>query len=317
MKRLREQEDSRYLSENEQRKQEEERKRREEEQQRQFESPINMLIRGLKCNDHIPYICLDSVPINSVEIRLLSQALAMASSCKCLVLHSKSLCDEDGDALASGISVNKSITHVNLDRNRLGLRTLLGLAKCIRSNNYLEFVSLEGNNLTQSGTSFGAFKEFIDAVSSHHFVQGLNLSHCWLVGPCADYVIACLDINPRITNIDMSRNDVPFEKLQQINTLLNRNKAKCKDQLSSILGESDLFAEAEADSINFGKCVERCRLEIEVREKRRIRDFWERVAKYKTLLDIAELEKTKVMQNLLKESERAAPVLIKTKTKKK
>lgn len=86
-KRLREQEAKKQKALAEQRKKEEERRKREEEEQRaKMEGGLNQLLGQLTNDTSNAHVSACGIDLNSVQLRLLSQALEANTSCMCLDL---------------------------------------------------------------------------------------------------------------------------------------------------------------------------------------------------------------------------------------
>jgi hypothetical protein len=279
-RRLREQQESSNMTEDQRRRNDEERRKNEEENQRQLDSHVNKVIRTLAMNHSAPVVCFDSTPINSVEVRLLAQSLSSAYTCRHLILHGKCLSEEDGVTLAEGMSRNGSITHLDLSRNELGPTFLIALSKCLRKNNRLEYISLEGNDVTAMGKDCSGILELAGAIETHHYMKGINLSNCHISKLCAERLLNCSQRNFRIIHIDISRNNLPLAISREIFCQLTTNQVRFRSACSEACIEAEHLERAMAYSVAYSQDVLHRSMRIEVTEKARIDSFWRRVAQY-------------------------------------
>lgn len=268
------------MTEDQRRRNDEERRKNEEENQRQLDSHMNKIIRVLAMNHSAPVVCFDSTPINSVEVRLFAQSLSTTYTCRHLILHGKCLSEEDGVTLAEGISRNCSITHLDLSRNELGPAFLIALSKSLRKNNRLEYISLEGNDLTAGGIDNKGVLELAGTIETHHYMKGINLSNCHLSELCAERLLKCSQSNFRIIHIDISRNNLPLAISREIFSQLTVNQERFRSACSEACIEAAHFEHGMAYSIAYSQDVLHRGMRIERAENARIDSFWRRVTQY-------------------------------------
>jgi len=109
------------------------------------------MITTLKSHTTVHDMNISGLSLNPPQIRALVKAVGTNESLKSLSLVRKQITDDDGADIARNLAANKVLLKLEMDDNNMGPKTAAEIGKLISQNRFVRVVSLESNNLTNSG----------------------------------------------------------------------------------------------------------------------------------------------------------------------
>jgi len=115
------------------------------------EGKFGTMITTLKSHTTVHDMNISGLSLNPPQIRALVKAVGTNESLKSLSLVRKQITDDDGADIARNLAANKVLLKLEMDDNNMGPKTAAEIGKLISQNRFVRVVSLESNNLTNSG----------------------------------------------------------------------------------------------------------------------------------------------------------------------
>mmetsp|Transcript_9164 Transcript_9164/g.20230 ORF Transcript_9164/g.20230 Transcript_9164/m.20230 type:complete len:394 (+) Transcript_9164:52-1233(+) len=309
MLRQREQQAKKQQQIREQQKREQERKRQEEEDQRKkMEGGLDQLLDALTRNVSLPHVTVCGIDLNSVRLRLLTQALSLNTSCLSLDLNRKGLNDEDGASLASMLAVNKHLQKLECEGNNLGVMSAKALGDALRKNSSLRSLNLESNNLTASGNDQKGIIELGGALEENGSLQVLMLGKNGIAHEAGELFEKAVETNDNLVMVDLSGNDpsLRVEQLRRIDAAVEKNRERKSAVRRAERRERFALYNEEFKCRQHSMQVEALRLEIEAHEERRLNRMKARFERWsQEIKEMAEEEDLKLEELMSEAVDRA------------
>ena len=126
---------------------------------------------------------------------------------------------EDAEAIATALSTNSVLTHLDLSYNKINDQGITALAKVLATNTALTYLNLEGMGLTYQKIDFLA-----KALEINPGIKKLNLSQNSITKAGASALAEALAINTVLTELDLSENNIADEGAIAMARVLSINK---------------------------------------------------------------------------------------------
>ena len=176
------------------------------------------------------YNCLEEIFMHNSNLKLsviiLSEALTTISTLKVLDLQSNGLTEEAGESLASVIINNVALETLILDNNSIGVG-VLKIAKALQNIKSLRLLGLSNNNLPKE-----VVHELSTAIKSNSYLEVLTLSSNDLRSS-AIIILQMLSNITSLKGLDMSNNHIGDKGGQVLVAVIKSNINLIKLHLSS------------------------------------------------------------------------------------
>lgn len=212
----------------------------EEEEDMARNNQTGLLVSLVKANKVEESIRVD---INSIGARSLAKALWTNTTITCIDLSSNDLNDHSGTYLARILNRNKTIAKLELDNNQLGPNTCHAFSEAFKVNTSLVYLSLDSNPLTNKGTNYSGFIEFVKSLRHNSTLKSLNL---WRVGAGSQggqALASAIRSNQSLLFCDISHNSIDAVDVKKIADQLDMNLASYASGERSRRKEEELEAE--------------------------------------------------------------------------
>ena len=157
--------------------------------------------------------CLHS----NIGVESLSQALTVNSSLTNLNLSHNSIGDTGAASLSQALTVNSSLTNLDLVSNSIGHTGAASLSQALTVNSSLTNLDLSWNSIGHTGAA-----SLSQALTVNSFLTNLNLRANSMGHPGAESLSQALKVNSSLTNLDLKENsigDIGAESLFQALTV--------------------------------------------------------------------------------------------------
>jgi Ran GTPase-activating protein (RanGAP) involved in mRNA processing and transport len=180
------------------------------------------LAEALGKNSSLTSLDLRHNNIGAEGAKALADALGKNSSLTSLNLRGNNIGDEGAKALADALRENSSLTNLDLEYNRIGDEGAKALSNALEKNSGLTNLNLWGNNIGDEGA-----KALADALGKNSSLTSLNLQNNNISDEGAKAIIKALRQNTSLTYCKLytARNKVSFSLLEEIDSLIERNKS--------------------------------------------------------------------------------------------
>ena len=151
---------------------------------------------------HISYVKLET-GIWKYHVESLSKALSVNSSLTHLDLMGNSIGDSGTASLCQALAVNSSLTNLNLGWNYISDSGAASLSQALAVNSSLTKLDLSGNSISDSGAA--SLSQALEVNSS---LANLDLMHNDIGPSGAASLSQALEVNSSLTNLDLMHNDI-------------------------------------------------------------------------------------------------------------
>ena len=151
---------------------------------------------------HISYLKLET-GIWKYHVESLSKALSVNSSLTHLDLMGNSIGDSGTASLCQALAVNSSLTNLNLGWNYISDSGAASLSQALAVNSSLTKLDLSGNSISDSGAA--SLSQALEVNSS---LTNLDLMHNDIGPSGAASLSQALEVNSSLTNLDLMHNDI-------------------------------------------------------------------------------------------------------------
>ncbi|KAF4651364.1 hypothetical protein FOL47_000454, partial [Perkinsus chesapeaki] len=250
------------------------------------------------------------IELESVRFRLLCNALTVNSSCRTITLARKNLCDEDGVAFATMLGVNRTLEHVDLEGNGLGLNTARILGEVIADNTSLKYLSLRDNDLTASGRDQSGVAELARGLTKNNSLMVLLLGRNGISSSGGEYLLEYLRSRktqlhcpPYPVVMDVTENSLSVEQMRAVQRYVDENAAELHSRRVVERRERMKMQGSDDQTRDWLDAVEKERITIcgiENRRSERVRGYYE---DWKAEVDNRALQDMRIEDELMQEAE--------------
>ena len=153
--------------------------------------------------EHLLISYLKLEPPISNEVVSLSKVLSVNSSLTHLDLSKNSIGDSEAASLSQALAVNSSLTNLDLSRNSIGGSGAASLSQGLAVNSSLTHLDLSGNSIGDSGAA-----SLSQGLAVNSSLTNLDLSWNSIGGSGAASLSQGLAVSSSLTHLDLSRNSI-------------------------------------------------------------------------------------------------------------
>lgn len=166
---------------------------------------------------------------SKVQVRLIFKALEQNNSVFTFSANRYEITDESFEDLADSLKRNTNLEKLELDYNNFTPFFLKKLSEMILFNKKIQFLSIEGNYLTD-GQNEDNMRLFCDSLKKNTSLIFLNFSYTGINDLCAELLLETLLVNDTLIMIHLQGNIINYEILQKIQEKLILNTRKFERQ---------------------------------------------------------------------------------------
>ncbi|CAH3103680.1 unnamed protein product, partial [Porites lobata] len=194
---------------------------------------------------HISYLKLEPL-IWRYDIVTLSKALSVNSSLTNLDLSYNSIGDSGAASLSQALAVNSSLTNLDLTGNDIGCSGAAPLSQALAVNSSLTNLDLHGNSIGYSGAA-----SLSQALAVNSSLTNLNLSGNRIGDSGAASLSQALAVNSSLTNLDLHGNSIGYSGAASLSQALAVNSSLTNLNLSyNSIGDSGAVSLSQALAVN-------------------------------------------------------------------
>ncbi|KAL8437133.1 hypothetical protein Efla_007104 [Eimeria flavescens] len=205
--------------------------------------------------------------LSHVHIRLLlKEAVVEKSGIEELDMSRLCLTDDDGRGICLALRHLKNLRAVSLEGNHLGLSTAVALRKTLENNATLQSLTLGGCWLG----GLQGLEELARGLRSNKGLKYLSLRGMQIDSAGGDILLECLRSNQTVESLDVCDNQLTAEQQHQLAELTAANRRRGEELRSREQRERALMAREEDASTAFVMQQEALRVGVEGLEGRRL-----------------------------------------------
>ena len=194
---------------------------------------------------HISYLKLQS-PIWGHQVVSLSKALSVNSSLTHLDLSDNSIGDSEAASLSQALAVNSSLTNLDLSANGIGDSGAASLSQALAINSSLTNLDLSGTSIGDSGAA-----SLSQALAVNSSLTNLDLSYNNIHGSGAASLSQALSVNSSLTNLDLSDNNIRGSGAASLSQAFAVNSSLTNLDLSrNLIGTAGAASLSQALAVN-------------------------------------------------------------------
>ena len=194
---------------------------------------------------HITYLKLEP-PIWRYKVVSLSKALSVNSSLTHLDLSKNSIGDSGATSLTQALAVNSSLTNLDLSKNSIGDSGALSLSQALAVNSSLTNLDLSANSIGDSGAA-----SLSQALGVNSSLTNLDLSANSIGVFGTASLSQALSVNSSLTNLDLSANSIGDSGAASLSQALAVNSSLPNLDLSAnSIGDSGVASLSQALAVN-------------------------------------------------------------------
>ena len=195
---------------------------------------------------HISYLKLET-GIWKYHVESLSKALSVNSSLTHLDLMGNSIGDSGAASLSQALAVNSSLTNLNLGWNSIGDSGAASLSQALAVNSSLTNLNLKFNSIGYSGSV-----SFSQALAVNSSLTNLYLSWNSIGDSGAASLSQALEVNSSLTKLDLSGDSIGVSGAASLSQALEVNSSLTNlDLMHNDIGPSGAASLSQALAVNF------------------------------------------------------------------
>ena len=195
---------------------------------------------------HISYLKLET-GIWKYHVESLSKALSVNSSLTHLDLTGNSIGDSGTASLSQALAVNSSLTNLNLGWNYISDSGAASLSQALAVNSSLTNLNLKFNSIGYSGSV-----SFSQALAVNSSLTNLYLSWNSIGDSGAASLSQALEVNSSLTKLDLSGNSISDSGAASLSQALEVNSSLTNlDLMHNDIGPSGAASLSQALAVNF------------------------------------------------------------------
>lgn len=167
---------------------------------------------------------------DSITARTIAKALWTNRSLTAVDLSRNKLSDFAGAQLARMLKRNRALLKLELNENAIGPRTCRALGKWLPANDVLRVLDLESNPLATDGQEAQGFVDFARALKVNSTLTSVSIWRCNVGHAAGAELAAAVSCNDSLTSLDLGNNGFYHADLRVIVDKLEENQAACNER---------------------------------------------------------------------------------------